>query len=139
LRLPSLAESVRDYAVYHGLKQRCGDKAALAKGSTLAEKAEAVRELVEHYNSGGAWELPRNAAGPRSVNHAMLVEAMQRALGVGFAKADSLVTGMAVRWGISSEDTRKVWAEAGDVKAAIRAETAGVSADSLMAEMDADD
>jgi hypothetical protein len=137
LRLPSLAESVRDYAVYHGLKQRCGDKAALAKGSTLAEKADAVRELVEHYNNGGAWELPRNAPGPRGVNHAMLVEAMQRALGVGFAKADSLVTGMAVKWGISIEDARKVWSEAGDVKAAIRAETAGVSADSLMAETDA--
>jgi hypothetical protein len=149
LRLSNLAESVRDYAVYHGLKQRCGDKAALAKGSTLAEKAAAVRELVDHYNNGGAWELPRNAAGPRGVNHAMLVEAMQRALGVGFAKADSLITGMAVKRGISIEDARKVWSEAGDVKAAIAAiraemaaksaETAGVSADSLMAEMDADD
>jgi hypothetical protein len=120
-------------------RQRCGDKAALAKGSTLAEKADAVRELVEHYNNGGAWELPRNAASPRGVNHAMLVEAMQRALGVGFAKADSLVTGMAAKRGISLEDARKVWSEAGDVKAAIRAETAGVSADSLMAEMDADE
>jgi hypothetical protein len=77
-------------------------------------------------NNGGAWELPRGTAGPRGVNHAMLVEAMQRALGVGFAKADSLVTGMAVKRGISLEDARKVWSEAGDVKA-----------DSLMAEMDA--
>jgi hypothetical protein len=147
LRLSNLAESVLEYAVYHGLKQRCGDKAALAKGATPDEKAAAVRELVEHYNNGGAWELPRNA--PRGVNHAMLVEAMQRALGVGFAKADSLITGMSVKRGISIEDARKVWSEAGDVKAAIAAiraemaaksaETAGVSADSLMAEMDADD
>lgn len=59
----------RSRAMYHGLKQRCGDMAALERNrdtglpASPADKLSEITRLVEHLESGSAdWTLRRAAA-----------------------------------------------------------------------------
>jgi hypothetical protein len=67
LRLDSVSESCRTYAVYHGLGARIGDAAAIArserdgKSASAQEKWQAMSTLVEHYNSGAEGWSPKVA------------------------------------------------------------------------------
>ena len=59
LMFDQLNEEVMSQATTHGLKQRISDAAALGAGATPQQKYEAMKRLVDHYNSGGSWELTR--------------------------------------------------------------------------------
>lgn len=66
LRLGSVSDANLAYARRHGFIQRVSDSAAIGKNRTTglaatpAEKREAMRALVDHYNSGAdAWNIAR--------------------------------------------------------------------------------
>lgn len=67
-----LSRGVKDRALYHGLTQRVSDAAAIPfnkeenRYATPQEKFEAMRALVEHYETGTAeWARNRAAGGSR--------------------------------------------------------------------------
>lgn len=52
------SDECRAYAVLHGFTQRLGDAMAQSAGTTIAEKLDAARDLVTHYESGAKeWNL----------------------------------------------------------------------------------
>ena len=68
LELANLSDQVKIRALVHGLVQRVSDAAAIprstetGKSATPGEKMEAMKALVEHYNSGSSeWRLARVA------------------------------------------------------------------------------
>lgn len=67
LDLNSVSEQCRTYAAYHGFGQRIGDAAAMeraargGKSASPQEKFDAMRALVEHYNSGAEGWSPKAA------------------------------------------------------------------------------
>lgn len=72
----------RDRAVMHGFKQRIQDAAAISRDTETgqpaspAEKYEAMKVLVDHYNSGTPeWNIARAAGSPRETG-GMLLEAL---------------------------------------------------------------
>lgn len=81
LNVDQLHPAVALQATYHGLKQRISDAAALSRSTetglpaTPSEKLAAIRELVEHYNSGTSeWSLKRAASG--GSDNGLLVQAL---------------------------------------------------------------
>lgn len=65
LELDRVSDACRTYAAYHGFGQRCGDAAAIERaahgGKTAPAQAkwDAIRALVEHYNSGAEGWSPK--------------------------------------------------------------------------------
>lgn len=86
---PSMAhQSNRTYAEFHGWKQRLVDVAAMSRdtktgqAATPAEKAEAIAELVEWYESGAdAWT--RKGGSTTGVKGGYLFEALVQVYGPG--------------------------------------------------------
>lgn len=78
LNTREVSEANRNRAMLHGMVQRISDAAAMARDSktgasaTPQEKFEAMRRLVEHYQSGsGEWSPARSVEGvgrPKSEN-----------------------------------------------------------------------
>lgn len=67
LDISRLSGAVMTRAAIHGLKQRCGDKAALGQEASAQAKFDAVRAMVDHYNSGTEeWNLSRQGGGRKS-------------------------------------------------------------------------
>jgi hypothetical protein len=67
LDLTRVSDACRTYAVYHGFGQRIGDAAALeraqrgGKSASAQEKWNALKVLVDHYNSGAeSWSPKRS-------------------------------------------------------------------------------
>lgn len=67
----ALSAEVRQQAMVHGLVQRVSDRAAISrdgdtgKSATPLDKFNAMKVLVEHYNSGSAsWNLSGGERGP---------------------------------------------------------------------------
>jgi hypothetical protein len=61
---PGLSDAVKDHAAYHGTEQRIRDAGALGwdedknRYATPQEKFDAMKPLVDHYNSGATeWNL----------------------------------------------------------------------------------
>lgn len=70
LDLAMISEEVRARAMLHGLCQRIADAAALSrstetgKPASAQDKHDAMKRLVDHYNSGTAeWNIARAAGG----------------------------------------------------------------------------
>ncbi len=70
LDVSKLSAEVQRAAMIHGLKQRIADAAALSrddvtgKPAPAADKFDAMRELVDYYNSGTVeWNRPRASGG----------------------------------------------------------------------------
>lgn len=55
LDITKLTSEVSRYAMFHGLKQKVSDAAALEKGASAEDKFEEMRKVVNHLNDGGAW------------------------------------------------------------------------------------
>jgi hypothetical protein len=90
LNLDNVSEACRTYAAYHGFGQRIGDAAAMeraargGKSASPREKWEAMKELVDHYNSGAeAWSPKR---GDRIGSDELL---LARALSAVFPEKDA--------------------------------------------------
>lgn len=84
----------RQHAEMHGWKQRISDAAAMSrdpetgKPATAQEKLAAMRELVEHYESGSAeWSRVGGGGGGRSLT----VEAIARVKGCDYDAAEAAV------------------------------------------------
>lgn len=100
LDVTKVSADVQDYAVYHGLQARIGDNAAISRkqpdGSVIVVTEEmrrnAVKELVDHYESGSAeWNIGRKAA---AQNPAIL--ALAEKLGKSYAEAQAYIVAKAV-------------------------------------------
>ena len=72
LDLSRVSRSNLDFVAFHGFKQRIGDAAAIersgvgttAQSASPAEKFAAMRQLVDHYNSGAeSWRLAQAEPG----------------------------------------------------------------------------
>lgn len=61
-------------AALHGFAQKYGDAAALSKGSTLREKWEAIKTVVDHHIDTGEWN--RKGSGDGSTGDGLLVAAI---------------------------------------------------------------
>ena len=71
LTFACLSPELKQQAMVHGLVQRVSDRAAMSrdgssgKSATPEEKFEAMKVLVDHYNSGSAaWNLSGGERGP---------------------------------------------------------------------------
>jgi hypothetical protein len=84
IHLERLHPSNKAYAALHGLKQKCGDAAAIGRSEVTGksaddgEKLAAIREVVDHLESGSAeWNRKGSGGGGDSA----LVAAICQALG----------------------------------------------------------
>ncbi len=100
LSMRKVSPAVATYAMLHGFAARVGDNAAIAKkqadGSVITVTEEmrrnAVKELVDHYESGSAeWNTGRKAA---ALNPAIL--ALAEKLGKSYAEAQAYIVAKAV-------------------------------------------
>lgn len=123
LMFGQLAESVQDRATTHGLVQRVSDMGALKKGASEEEKFARINRLVEHYNSGGAWELPR-AEGANWLVIAALSEIKQ----ISAAEVRKELEQLAGQKGVKLSEVVKMAGEVGKVGAKM-AEIKGRGAD----------
>jgi hypothetical protein len=78
LRLGMLSDTIRQAAVLHGMKQRVSDAAAISrdpltgKSASPSDKLAAMRELVEHYETGTT-DWKRAGGGPGLSADAMML------------------------------------------------------------------
>lgn len=83
LDLTKVSAANLDYAAFHGFKQRIADKAALSrdeksgKPATPEEKLEAMRALVDYYNSGAEGWSPARSAERVGSDEVMIARALQ--------------------------------------------------------------
>lgn len=63
-----------NHAALHGFAQKYGDAAALSKGSSLREKYEAIKTVVDHHADTGEWN--RKGSGDGSTGDGLLVAAI---------------------------------------------------------------
>ena len=72
IHLARLHPDNRAYAALHGLKQKCGDAAALGMGTSDAAKLDAIRGVIAHLESGSAdWNM-RGGGADSAVFEALL-------------------------------------------------------------------
>lgn len=82
--LSAISSEVRDRALYHGLIQRVSDAAAISrdpetgKSASPADKLAAMKELVDHYNSGSPDWSRRRAGGTGGGREGLLFTALVR-------------------------------------------------------------
>jgi hypothetical protein len=141
----------RARAIVHGFIQRIADGAAISRNpdngqpATAADKMARMQRIADHYESGAEEWAMRAATGPRKPDAGLIVLAMTRTVAKGDAdRANALIDGIATKRGIDRDAALAVWASVEDVAAEmarIRAEraTVKVSADDLIAEMEADE
>ena len=82
IALSQLSEDNREYAAYHGLKQKLVDAAAIKCNpdtglpATAQEKYEAVREIYDRLVSGGSWNAERKGVATGSNTDNLLIRAL---------------------------------------------------------------
>lgn len=151
LDLSKVHASNKEYAAFHGFKQRLVDAAALSadtatgKPATPQEKYDAIRLVVEHLNSGAeAW----NRSGGEGAGRSITVEAIMRVKGYKtYEEAEKMVEDFAakpVAGGGFDGDTKKALAflrtgarvmEAMDAIRKERATAPVIDADKALAEL----
>ena len=101
----------REYAAFHGWKQRLVDAAALSRDTTNgavaspADKLAAIKELVDHYESGSAdWSRAGTGDGGKSLT----LEAIARVQGCTYDEAEANVAAYAKKK--FADDTKKALA-----------------------------
>jgi len=137
LELGKVHQSNLDYAAIHGLKQRVSDAAAIpfdAKAKRYAtpqEKYDAMKALVDHYNSGAAeWSLKR--AERVGTDELMLTQALSELYPMQTADAvRAKVAGMTRAERTALSDHPKVKPVIERLRAAALA-TSGVDAEKLL-------
>ena len=148
LRLNTLMlnAEVKQRALLHGMKQRIIDSAAIpcdnitGKPATPQQKYEAMRALVEHYNSGTSdWNIARGEGGERAAG-GITLKAVAMVQGVDEALMRKRIEGLAERKGLTAKGILASLAKSPDVIrtiAEIRAKAANVDADGLLDEVSA--
>lgn len=83
LELGKVSAANAERAKVHGFVQRCSDRAAISRDTKTGQPAspkdkfEAIKELVEHYNSGAEqWSTAREGGGGPSAETALLISAL---------------------------------------------------------------
>ena len=83
-----------EYARFHGFKQRCVDAAALSRDTSTGkpaapqEKFDAIKEIVDHYESGSTdWSMAGGEGGGKSLT----IEAIARVNGTDYDTAEAQV------------------------------------------------
>lgn len=145
LEMGNLSTAILERAAIHGMIQRISDAAALGRDTETGasasprDKLEAMRKLVEYYQSGTE-EWKRSGSGEGGGN-SITLEAVAQVKGWTYEQAEAEVAKAATKRGI---EVKKVLAELRGAKAireaieAIRAKRAGpvkADADALLAEM----
>lgn len=111
LNLASLSPEVRERALVHGMVQRVSDAAAIpfnkeeGRYATPQEKFEAMRALVEHYESGTTeWARKGGGAGGPRVDSdsSLILAAVARVQGVEVATMRERVKANAEKRGVST-------------------------------------
>lgn len=111
-----LSADIQKRAMYHGIKQRISDKAAIGrdkatgKSATPAEKFEAMKALADHWAQGGDWAMDRTGGGARgpSAETMLVFEALGEIQGV---KASEIAERVRVRCEKTGQ-TQAQWAAA---------------------------
>lgn len=143
--LSSLSTTIQDRAMAHGMKQRISDAAALScnpetgKPATAQEKYEAMKALVDHYNSGAdEWNIARSSGGIGRTSNVLQAIANVYKLDVDGARA--YVEKTAVKRGIEYKAALALWKQSDKIVAELaRMATAAptkINADDLLDEME---
>lgn len=92
IRTEEMPEHLNTHAALHGYNQKVGDAAALSKGSTDAEKYEAMKAVFEHLQAGGDWN--RKGGGDGTSGDGLLVGAIMEFQNLSRDEARGLVAQM---------------------------------------------
>lgn len=149
--LTKVHEDNRAYAEYHGWAQRVPDKAAIGQADkdgrirAVSErnrlKYDAMRRIVDHYQSGSAdWTMRAAASGDRGgLDHALTIAAVAAVQGVGQEIVHEYVKRQAERMNVSRTavlDTLAGTARFAEKIAEMRrTRTAGVDVEEMLAEL----
>jgi hypothetical protein len=132
----------REYAAFHGFKQRLVDAAAIAvdefgKTATPAEKYAAVAKIAEHLNSGTPdWNMTKGEGGQVG---GVTIKAVAAIQGVEVDVMRERIDELAEKKGLTSKAILAQLAKSPDVIrkiAELRAAASPVDADDLMAELE---
>ena len=139
---PAMASAKnRAYAEVHGWRQRIADKAALGKDATDGQKADAIRSIIAHYESGtDAWDMTR-AGGARKTEFAWTVEALAEVQGTDVETIVAKLEAMAEKNGTTKEAIAKKLSTQKDVATMIAELKAGggaADAEEMLAELMSD-
>ena len=148
--------SIMKRAAIHGFIQRISDGAATGKRDektgvafTAGDKFDRMQRIAEHMESGtDNWNLVV-ASGGQTEGGLVILAIVRAKLAEDVNSADQLVTRLMAKRGIERKDALNVWSSTGKVAealAAIRAErammkakSADVSAEDLLAEMEGEE
>lgn len=89
LNVSALNDETRQTALYHGLAQKGSDPAALAKGSTPADKHAAILAVVGNVQQN-QWKKP---TGERAQSSTLLIRAIAEMKSVDIARATDFIGG----------------------------------------------
>jgi hypothetical protein len=121
LDLGRLSDKVQVRAMLHGMIQRISDAAALGKGASAADKAQAMQRLIEHYSTGTEeWGVRREGGAGGGGRSSIVYAAIAEVHGIGIEDAKARVASLAERKGVKVADMLRTLAAADKVAEVVR-------------------
>lgn len=118
LHMDRVSGGVKAYAVFHGMKQRCGDGGADDKD--LVARRASQEKLVSYYESGTeSWEQPRVYVAPKFDSGAAVAALARVKFAGDIDKANLAADRLATARNIARDDALKLFAADKDVAAEI--------------------
>ena len=143
LETGKVSDHLRERAMFHGFKQRVSDAAAIpanpktGKPASASEKWAAMKQIVDHLNSGASEWNAKRAEGGRDMS-GLVMQALAVLWKLDVSAVENKLGQLAARQGMELKDVVKRFAGAADVireVASIKAARAGVDSDELLDEL----
>lgn len=144
LKTGNANSQLRERAMFHGFKQRVSDAAAIpadpttGRPASASEKWEAMKQIVDHLNSGASeWNVKR-AEGGRDTS-GLVMHALANLKGKTITQLETQLGQMAAKSGVEVKDLLKKLSQSADIIreiAAIKAARVNVDADAMLAELE---
>lgn len=140
----TLSDTIREQAMYHGLKQKICDAAALSRDTTTGQSAtpaekHAAMQAVAANLVAGVWNAGRAEGGGMS-REATVLQALANVYGMDMAWAEAKIVATMTKKGIDRKAAVKLWGATEKVAAEVERlkpkPKANLDADELMAELD---